>query len=172
APAQVRVEALAERNSLLDGVTVVATTEHGGVTVQQLSDQRKQLRAVSADYRVVKNRRARLAIKSSGLEALGPHLTGPTGVVFSKADPVAVAKALHTFAQANQALAIRTGYVEGQILAPAALRALADLPSREQLRAQLIGAIQGILAQLVGVLTAPQRELVYVLQQRGKNAAE
>jgi len=171
-PTQEKVEAVAELKSRLDGVKTVVLTEYRGLTVQQLSDLRKQLRAVSADYRVVKNRLARLAIKSSGLEALGPHLTGPTGVVFSKADPVAVAKALHTFAKANQALGIRTGYVEGQMLAPAALKALADLPSREQLRAQLIGAIQGILAQLVGVLTAPQRELVYVLQQRGKNAAE
>jgi len=171
-PTQEKVEAVAELKSRLDGVKTVVLTEYRGLTVQQLSDLRKQLRAVSADYRVVKNRLARLAMKSSGLEALGPHLTGPTGVVFSKADPVAVAKALHTFAKANQALGIRTGYVEGQMLAPAALKALADLPSREQLRAQLIGAIQGILAQLVGVLTAPQRELVYVLQQRGKNAAE
>ncbi len=102
-PTQEKVEAVAELKSRLDGVKTVVLTEYRGLTVQQLSDLRKQLRAVSADYRVVKNRLARLAIKSSGLEALGPHLTGPTGV---------------------------------------------------------------------GVLTAPQRELVYVLQQRGKNAAE
>src|SRR5207245_4002209 len=62
----------------------------------------------------LKNRLARLAIASSRLEGLGTHLKGPTGVIFSKEDPVAVAKALHTFARANQALAIKAGYVEGQ----------------------------------------------------------
>ena len=171
-PTQAKVDAVAELRSRLAGVKTVVLTEYRGLTVQQLSDLRKQLRAVSAEYKVIKNRLARLAIKSSRLEALGGHLKGPTGVVFSKEDPVALAKALHTFAKANQALAIKAGFVEGQMLPPAQLRALADLPSREQLRAQLIGAIQGILAQLVGVLTAPQRELVYILQQRGKNAAE
>jgi len=171
-PTQEKVEAVAELKSRLDGVKTVVLTEYRGLTVHQLADLRKQLRAVSAEYKVVKNRLARLAIQSSRLEGLGQHLTGPTGVVFSKEDPVAVAKALQAFAKANQALAIKAGYVEGQMLPPAELKALADLPSREQLRARLVGAIQGILSQLVGVLTAPQRDLVYVLQQRGKNATE
>jgi large subunit ribosomal protein L10 len=171
-PTQEKVASVTELKSRLDGMKTVVLTEYRGLTVQQLSDLRKQLRAVAAEYKVVKNRLARLAIQSSRLEELGRYLTGPTGVVFSKEDPVAVAKALQTFAKANQALAIKAGYVEGQMLPPAELKALADLPSREQLRARLVGAIQGILSQLVGVLTAPQRDLVSVLQQRGKNAAE
>ena len=89
-------------------------------------------------------------------------------MILSKQDPVAVAKALHAFARTNQALAIKAGYVEGQVLPPAALKALADLPSRDALRSQLVGAIQGAMAQLVGLLTAPQREIAYVLQQRGR----
>ena len=171
-PTQAKVDAVAELRTRLAEVKTVVLTEYRGLTVQQLSDLRKQLRAVSAEYKVIKNRLTRLAIKSSRLEELGAHLKGPTGVVFSKEDPVALAKALHAFAKTNQALAIKAGYVEGQMLPPAQLRALADLPSREQLRALLVGTIQGILAQLVVVLTAPQRELVSVLQQRGKNAAE
>ena len=106
------------------------------------------------------------------LDGLGPHLKGPTGLVISKQDPVALAKALQAFVKTNALLQIKLGYVEGQLLAPAEIRALADLPSREALRAKLVGAIQGPLAQLVGLLTAPHRELVYVLQQRGKGAAE
>ena len=171
-PTQAKVDAVAELRTRLAEVKTVVLTEYRGLTVHQLSDLRKQLRAVSAEYKVIKNRLTRLAIKSSRLEELGAHLKGPTGVVFSKEDPVALAKALHAFAKTNQALAIKAGYVEGQMLPPAQLRALADLPSREQLRALLVGTIQGILAQLVVVLTAPQRELVFVLQQRGKNAAE
>ena len=166
-PTQEKVAAVEDLKARLDGVKTVVLTEYRGLTVRQLSDLRKQLRVVSAEYKVVKNRLARLAIASSRLEGLGTHLKGPTGVIFSKEDPVAVAKALHTFARANQALTIKAGYVEGQMLPPAELKALADLPSREALRAQLVGAIQGVLARLVGVLTASQRDLVYVLQERG-----
>jgi ribosomal protein L10 len=171
-PTQEKVTAVEDLKSRLDGVKTVVLTEYRGLTVQQLSDLRKQLRGVSAQYKVVKNRLARLAIASSPLGGLGTHLKGPTGFIISKEDPVAVAKALHTFARTNQALAIKAGFVEGQVLPPAELRALADLPSREALRAQVVGAIQGGLSMLVGLLTAPQRELVYILEQRGESGPE
>jgi len=66
-----------------------------------------------------------------------------------------VAKAVHTFARTNQALVIKVGFVDGQMLQPGGLKALADLPSREALRAQIVGALTGPLAQLVGLLQAP-----------------
>jgi large subunit ribosomal protein L10 len=171
-PTQAKVAAVEDLKARLDGVKTVVLTEYRGLTVRQLSDLRKQLRAVAAEYKVVKNRLARLAIASSQFEGLKGHLKGPTGVIFSKQDPVAVAKALHAFAKTNQALAIKAGYVEGQVLPPAELKALAELPSKDALRSRLVGAIEGAMAQLVGLLTAPQRDLVYVLQERGKNAAE
>ena len=171
-PTQAKVVAVEDLKTRFTGVKTVVLTEYRGLTVQQLSDLRKQLRAVSAEYKVVKNRLARLAVASSELKGLSGHLKGPTGLIISKQDPVAVAKALHAFARTNQALAIKAGFVEGQVLPPAGLKALADLPSKDALRSQLVGALQGAMAQLVGLLTAPQRELVYVLQQRGKNAAE
>ncbi len=169
-PTQEKVAAVEALKARLDGVKTVVLTEYRGLTVQQLSDLRRQLRAVSAEYKVVKNRLARLAIKSSDLEGLTGHLAGPTGMIFSKEDPVAVAKALHNFARTNQALSIKAGMIEGQVLPPTELKALADLPSRDQLRAQLVGTIQGVLSQLVGVLAAPQREIAYVLSERGKDA--
>ncbi|MBI4635127.1 MAG: 50S ribosomal protein L10 [Candidatus Rokubacteria bacterium] len=171
-PTQEKVAAVEQLKSRLEGVKAVVLTEYRGLTVQQLSELRKQLRAVSAEYRVIKNRLARLAAAASGLEALNGHLTGPTGMVIAKDDPVAVAKTLHAFARANQALAIKAGFVEGHVLLAAALKALSELPSKDALRSQILGAIQGPLAQLVGLLMAPQRELVYVLEQRGKGAAE
>ena len=169
-PTQEKVTAVEDLKSRLDGVRTVVLTEYRGLTVQQLSDLRKQLRAVSAEYKVVKNRLARLAIASSPFGGLSTLLKGPTGVIISKEDPVAVAKVLHTFARAHQALAIKAGFVEGQVLPPTELRALADLPSREALRAQIVGAIQGGLSMLVGLLTAPQRELVYILKQHSESA--
>lgn len=171
-PTQAKVQEVESLRARLTGVKTAVLTEYRGLTVQQLSDLRKQLRTVAAEYKVLKNRLARRALQGSPLDGLGPHLTGPTGLVISKQDPVALAKALQAFVKTNVLLQIKLGYVEGQLLAPAEIRALADLPSREALRAKLVGAIQGPLAQLVGLLTAPQRELVYVLQQRGKGAAE
>lgn len=170
-PTQAKIESVEEIKTRLDGVRTVLLTEYRGLSVQQLSDLRRQLRAVSAEYKVVKNRLAKLAL-SSDLAPVKSLLKGPTGMIFSREDPVAVAKALHTFARTNQALVIKAGYVEGQMLEPAGLKALADLPSKETLRAQIVGALTGPMAQLVGLLQAPQRELVYVLSQRGKDAAE
>lgn len=170
-PTQAKTAAVEQLKSRLDGVKTVVLTEYRGLTVQQLSDLRRQLRAVSAQYQVVKNRLAKRAIASSPLETLAPHLSGPTGMVVSTEDPVAVAKTLQTFARANQVFAIKAGYVEGRVVAAGGLRALADLPSREGLRSQIVGAIQGPPGQLVGLLAAPQRDLVSILEQRGRGAA-
>jgi len=170
-PTQEKVESVEDLKRRLSGVKTVLLAEYRGLTVQQLNDLRRQLRSVSAEYKVVKNRLAKLALSES-LSGVKSLLKGPTGMVISKDDPVAVAKALHTFARTNQALVIKAGYVEGQMLEPAGLKALADLPSKEAIRSQIVGALQGPMAQLVGLLQAPQRELVYVLSQRGKNAEQ
>jgi large subunit ribosomal protein L10 len=169
-PTQEKRETVEDFKARLDGVTALFLTEYRGLTVQQLSELRKQLRAVSAEYKIIKNRLARIALGASKLEGLNGHLTGPTGVVLSKQDPVAVAKTVHTFARTNQALTIKVGYVEGQVLPAAGLKALADLPSKEALRSQIVGALTGPLAQLVALLAAPQRELAFILAERGKSA--
>ena len=83
-----------------------------------------------------------------------------------------MAKALQAFARTNPALTIKAGMVEGKVLGPQELRALADLPSKDALRAQVVGAIQGPMSQLVSLLTAAHRELAYVLEARGKGSAE
>jgi large subunit ribosomal protein L10 len=169
-PTQGKIDTVEELKARLQGVKSVMLAEYRGLTVAQLSELRKQLRAVSAEYAVVKNRLARLAIASSDIAGLGAALTGPTGLVLAKGDPVSVAKTLQTFARTNQALVVKVGVIEGQMLEPAGLKALADLPSREALRAQIVGAVSGPLTQLVSLLQAPHRELAYILDQRGKSA--
>ena len=171
-PTQEKIEAVEDLKARLDGAKTVLLTEYRGLTVQQIGELRKQLRAVSAEYKVVKNRLAKIAISASELEVLKPQLTGPVALVVSKDDPVAVAKAVSTFARTNQALTIKGGYVDGQFMQPDALKALSELPSKEVLRAQLVGAISGPLTQLVSLLQAPQRELAYILAERGKDATE
>lgn len=170
-PTQEKVEAVEELKTRLRGAKAVMLAEYRGLTVQQVGELRKQLRTVAAQYKVVKNRLARLAVSSTELTALSPHLTGPTAMVVSSEDPVAVAKALATFTRTNQALILKAAYVHGQALDAAGLKALADLPSRDALRGHLVAAVQGPLAQLVGLLTAPHRDLISILEQRGQGAA-
>jgi large subunit ribosomal protein L10 len=171
-PTQEKVQSVASLRESLGTAKTAVLTEYRGLTVRQLSDLRKQLKAAAAEYKVVKNRLARLAVKDLPLDPLGTHFKGPTGLVFTAKDPVPVAKALQAFVRANPALTIKLGFVEGKVVQPAELKALADLPSKEALRSQLVAALQGPLSQLVSLLTAPQRELVQVLEARSKSAAE
>jgi len=164
-------ESVAELKERFAGVQTAVLTEYRGLTVRQLSDLRKQLKGASAEYKVVKNRLARIAIKDSALDGLGKHLTGPTGVAYTRHDPVSVAKALQAFVKSNPALTIKVGVVEGKVLEAAALKSLADLPSKEALRAQLVGALQGPMSKLVTLLTAVQGELVRVIEARSQQAA-
>jgi large subunit ribosomal protein L10 len=166
-PTQEKVQSLGDLKQWLADARTAVLTEYRGLSVRQLSDLRKQLKSASASCRVVKNRIAKLAIADSALRELAPHLKGPTAIVFSAQDPVAVAKTLQGFAKVNQQLLIKAGYVEGQVLPADGMKALADLPSREALRGQLVATLEGPLTQLVGLLNAPLRELVYVLDQRG-----
>ena len=171
-PTQAKVESVEALKERLGTANTAVLTEYRGLSVQQLSDLRRQLKGAAAEYKVVKNRLARLAVKGSALDLLGAHLKGPTGLVFTRQDPVAVAKALQVFVKTNPQLQIKLALVEGRVVQPAELKALADLPSKEQLRSQIVGAVQGPMAQLVSLLQAPLRELVYVLEARGKGAAE
>jgi large subunit ribosomal protein L10 len=164
-------ESVAELKERFSGVQTAVLTEYRGLTVRQLSDLRKQLKGAAAEYKVVKNRLARIAIKDSPLDGLGKHLTGPTGVAYTKKDPVPVAKALQAFLRNNPALTIKVGIVEGKVLEPAALKSLADLPSKDALRAQIVGAVQGPMGKIVTLLTAVQGELVRVLEGRSKQGA-
>ena len=171
-PTQAKVESVEALKEQLGTAKTVVLTEYRGLSVQQLSDLRKQLKGAAAEYKVVKNRLARIAVKGSALDELGVHLKGPTGLVFTKQDPAAVAKALQAFVKTNPQLQIKIGLVEGKVVQPAEIKALADLPSKGQLRSQIVGALQGPMAQLVSLLQAPPREIVYVLEARGRGAAD
>jgi ribosomal protein L10 len=166
-----KTESVEELKERFAGVQTAVLTEYRGLSVRQLSDLRKQLKGAAAEYKVVKNRLARIAIKGSPLDGLGKHLTGPTGVAYTRKDPVPVAKALQTFVRNNPALTIKVGMIEGKVLEPAALKSLAELPSKDALRAQIVGAVQGPMGKLVTLLTAVQGELARVLEARSKQGA-
>jgi large subunit ribosomal protein L10 len=164
-PSQAKVEGVEKLRARLSGVKTAVLTEYRGLTVEQVTDLRRQLRPVAAEYKVLKNRLARLAVQGSPLDALGPHLKGPTALVISKQDAVALAKVLQAFVKTNPLLQIRVGYVEGRLLQPVELRAIAELPSREVLLGRAVGAFQAPLVRFVGVLEGVLRSLVSALDQ-------
>ena len=125
-----------------------------GLTVKELAELRRRLRAADAQFTVVKNTLARRAASQAGREALLPYMDGPTGLTWVAGDPAAAAKALNGFAAEHpDALSIKGGLLEGRELPSADVTRLARLPSREQLLGQLAGGVAAPLSGLAGSLS-------------------
>lgn len=155
---------VAELHEKFKEVRAVILTDFTGLDVAQLTRLRRQLQEKGMEYRVVKNTLLRRASQRTALEALAEHFVGPNAIVISYDDPVLPAKILVEFAKEEPELQIKAGFVEGRVLEPKDVKALATLPSRELLVGQIVGLLKAPLAMLVGVLQAPMRELVGVLQ--------
>ena len=136
-----------------------------GLTVNQVSALRKKVRATSSRYRVVKNRLALRVIKGTPYEGLAPHFEGPTAIATCSKDPSALAKALDEFTKDNQGLQVKAGLVDGRVIDPQSIKALASLPSREVLVSRLLSVLNGPMVRLVTVMKAPARGLVRVLDE-------
>ena len=151
----------------------VVLADFRGLTVQEATTLRKQLREAGVELRVVKNTLARLAAEKAELTGLQAFLEGPTALAFGYEDPVAPAKILAEFAKTHKKVELKGGVLEGRVIDQVAITALAELPSREVLLGQLIGVIQAPIRNLVNVLSAPIRNTVYVLEAiRQKQAGE
>ena len=132
--------------------TSVVIVDSRGLTVEQDTVLRKQLREAGVEFKVIKNSILRRAAQSAGLEGLDAVFTGPTAVAFSNDDAVAPAKVLNDFAKEAEALEIKGGVVEGKVSSKDEIIALAKLPNRE-----------GMLSMLLSVLQAPVRNVAYAL---------
>jgi large subunit ribosomal protein L10 len=155
------VEALEQR---LRSSTIVILTDYRGLTVGEIGALRGKLRGASLEYRVAKNTLLSRAAERVGVVGLDPHLTGPTAVVFGKDDPGVPARLLQEFIRQYRKLEIKGGVVEGQALDAAEVQALASLPTKLELVARVVGAVQGPLVSLVSVLSAAPRGLVTALE--------
>jgi large subunit ribosomal protein L10 len=155
---------VAELHDRLKGSKVAILTKFTGLNVEQATQLRRQLREVGVEYRVVKNTLLRLAAKETEAEQLTDHFFGPNGVALSAEDPVTSAKVLTKFSEEHPALEIKAALVEGQVIAPEAVKSLASLPSRDVLLGKLAGLLQALPSQLVRVLNSPLQQLAGVLQ--------
>ncbi len=161
-------ELLADYKEKFSRSQAVYLTDYHGLTVAEITQLRRKLDETGSTYTVMKNTLTRLALKEAGLPMLEEALKGPVAITFCFEDIVAPAKVLKGFAKEYKTFVIKGGLVEGKEVSVNQIKAIADLPSREEILAQLIAAVQGPLSSLVTVLTAPLRDLAYVLQARAE----
>jgi large subunit ribosomal protein L10 len=167
-------QVVAELVERLRSTETLIVADYRGLSVTQINDLRGQLLEHGARFTVVKNTLTRRAAEEAGAEALLALLDGPTAIAFleSDGDPVAVAKALNAAARDTRVLEIRGGILDGQQIGEADVKNLATLPPADVLRAQLVSAVSGPLMTVVGLFTAPLRDLVNVIDARIKQLEE
>lgn len=158
---QVAVQELVEKLGQAKGVVL---TDYKGIGVNKMSDLRRQLRKSGVELKVVKNTLAKRAAKEIEAQGLDQFLEGPTAIAYSLTDPVAPAKTVSEFIKASKILSIKAGMVEGKVISASGVQALADLPPREVLVAQVVSGMAAPLSGFLNVLQGPVRKLGYALE--------
>ncbi|KFL48065.1 ribosomal protein L10 [Sphingobium sp. ba1] len=156
-----KAEVVSALNAELAEVGVVVVTRNLGMTVAQSTVLRQKMREAGATYKVTKNRLARIALDGTDYAGLSDMLTGPVGLATS-ADPVAAAKVAVEFAKTNDKIEIVGGAMGGMLLDAEGVKALASMPSLDELRAKIIGLIQAPATKLATVIQTPASQLARV----------
>ncbi len=164
-PAAAKVEIVDDLTALVGQTSAAILTDYRGLSVADLTDLRKKLRGVDAEFRVVKNtlfkRAADGKMPVADMEAF---LSGPTAIGFAKSDPVGAAKVILDFVRDHKAISLKAGVMEGKVLDPAQVEALSKIPSREVLISQMLGSLNSPIAGLVGTLNGILSNFVFTLQ--------
>ena len=160
---------VAQLKEQLESAKGVVLTSYKGLTVAQDTELRRELREAGVSYHVVKNTMLRIAAKEAGIEGIEEHLEGTTAFAFSTEDAVAPAKVICGFIKKNkledaEVLTVKVGMVEGKVIGVDEVKALATLPSREELIAKLLGSMNAPISNTVNVLQGVIRNAVYVLE--------
>ena len=159
---------VAQLKEQLESAKGVVLTSYKGLTVAQDTELRRELLEAGVSYHVVKNTMLRIAAKEAGIEGIEEHLEGTTAFAFSTEDAVAPAKVICGFIKKNkledaEVLTVKVGMVEGKVIGVDEVKALAALPSREELIAKLLGSMNAPISNTVNVLQGVIRNAVYVL---------
>jgi large subunit ribosomal protein L10 len=156
-----KADAVAALNANFNEVGVVVVTRNLGMTVEQTTALRVKMREAGASFKVSKNSLAKLAIADTDYAGIGDMLTGPVALGTS-VDPVAAAKIIVEFAKTNDKLEVIGGSMGAQVLDAEGIKALASMPSLDELRAKLIGLVQAPATKIAQVVVAPAGKLARV----------
>ena len=152
AKVELKQPVVAEIAEVLNGAKSAVVVDYRGLTVEQDTALRKQLREAGVSYKVYKNTMIRFAAKGTEFEALEPHLEGPTALAVSKEDATAPARVLAEFAKKADKLELKGGVVEGTYYDAAGINVIASIPSREVLLGRLLGSMQSPITNFARVL--------------------
>ncbi len=155
-------ELVASLHQTFEDSAMVVVTHYSGLTVAELGDLRRQMRDVGARFKVTKNRLTRRAIDGTKFSPLSDLFTGPTAIAYSD-DPVAPARVAVKFAKSNDKLVVLGGALGEEVLDIAGIKALASLPSLDELRARIVAMISTPATRIAGVLQAPAGQLARVI---------
>ena len=144
---------------------------YSGLTVAQMQHLRRQMRQAGASVKVAKNRLAKIALQGSDVASIAPLLKGPALIAFS-VDPIAAPKVAVDFAKTNERFVILGGAMGKTTLDPNGVKALAALPSLDELRAKIIGLIQAPATKIAQVVTAPATKVARVVQAYAAKGGE
>lgn len=165
-----KAELVESLHGLVGEAHSVVVAHYSGMTVAQMGDLRTRLRAAGASFKVAKNRLAVRALKGTAAEAIVHLFKGPTGIAVSR-DPVAASKVVVAYAKGNDKLVILGGVVEGTAVDASGVRALAELPSLDELRGRIVGLINAPATKLAGLLAAPAGQLARVIGAHSRKEA-
>ncbi len=155
-------ELVATLNTVFANAGSVVVTHNLGLTVAQMTDLRVQMSNEGATLKVAKNRLAKLALEGTDAEGIKDMFTGPTAIAYSD-DPVAAPKVVAKFAKDNEKFVVLGGAMGSTVLDEAGVKALAELPSLDELRAKIVGMIQTPATRVAGILQQPGGQVARVL---------
>ncbi|MGE0750381.1 MAG: 50S ribosomal protein L10 [Variibacter sp.] len=154
-------ELVASLQQVFKTTQVVVVCHYAGLTVAQMSALRRQMRQAGASVKVAKNRIAKIALEGTDVASISALLKGPTLIAYS-GDPVAAPKIATEFAKANEKLVILGGAMGTTALDPSGVKALAALPSLDELRAKIVGLVQAPATKIAQVVNAPAAKVARV----------
>jgi len=157
-------------NKVFASTNVVVITHYSGLSVKEISDFRRKIKAAGGSFKVAKNRLAKIALEGTQYAPLAKLLTGPTGIATSS-DPVSAAKAVVAFAKDNEKLVILGGAMGATMLDTKGVKALAELPSLDELRGKIVGLIQAPASKLARLMSTPGGQLARVIQAHASKDA-
>ena len=152
AKVELKAPIVAEISELLDGAQSAVLVDYRGLTVEQYTKLRKQLREAGITYKVYKNTMVNFAVKGTDFEGLSAHLEGPTAIAVSKDDATAPARILYNFSKEAEALELKAGVVEGTYYDTEGIKVIATIPSRDELLAKFLGSIQSPITNFARVI--------------------